>query len=117
MISGRYIYCSPYRRATAEAVVAGSRLSATIRALSSSVQRRRRPTPVMSSIRRKPSAFVPVVALGLRIEAGPASYLPRPVILVLVSQPARWRSDACDYPHLPLLDQWLAGYPRGRVLP
>ena len=34
---------SPGPRATAEAVVAGSRLSATVRAFSSSVQRRRRP--------------------------------------------------------------------------
>src|SRR4051794_7677707 len=79
---------------------AGSRLSATIRAFSSKLQRRRRPTPEITSSRRKLSAFVPVVALGSRIEAGPAPYLPRPVILVLVSQPARWRSDACDYPQL-----------------
>src|SRR3954451_12855059 len=72
MISGRYIYCSPYRRAPAGEAVAGSRLSATIRAFSSSVQRRRRPTPVMTSIRRKLSTFVPVVVLGVRIGAGPA---------------------------------------------
>ena len=45
-------------RATAEEVVAGSRLSATIRAFSSSDQRRRRPTPVITSSRRKLSAFV-----------------------------------------------------------
>src|SRR4051794_36468154 len=51
------------KRATAETVVAGSRLSATIQAFSSSVQRRRRPTPVMTSKRRKPSAFVLVVEL------------------------------------------------------
>jgi hypothetical protein len=43
--------------------VIGSRLSATIQAFSSSVQRRRRPTPVMTSTRRKPSAFVLVVLL------------------------------------------------------
>ena len=48
-------------RRPAKEVVAGSRLSATIRALSSSDQRRRRPTPVITSSRRKPSAFVPVV--------------------------------------------------------
>ena len=44
-------------------VVAGSRLSATIQAFSSSVQRRRRPTPVMTSIRRNSSSFVLVVLL------------------------------------------------------
>src|SRR5215207_8552669 len=49
----------------------GSRLSATIQAFSSKLQRRRRPTPVITSIRRKLSAFVPVVALGLRIAARP----------------------------------------------
>ena len=53
-----WLTCSPYRRATAEAVVAGSRLSATIRAFSSKLQRRRRPTPVITSTRRKLSAFV-----------------------------------------------------------
>ena len=58
-----WLACSPYRRATAEEVVAGSRLSATIRAFSSSVQRRRRPTPVMTSIRRKLSWFALVVVL------------------------------------------------------
>src|SRR5918994_2005969 len=68
-----WLTCSPYRRATAEAVVAGSRLSAAIRALSSSVQRRRRPTPVITSTRRNPSAFVPAVEPGLRIGAGPVS--------------------------------------------
>ena len=36
-------------------------LSATIQAFSSSVQRRRRPTPVITSSRRKPSSLVPVV--------------------------------------------------------
>src|SRR3954469_3801205 len=50
----------------------GSRLSATIQAFSSSVQRRRRPTPVITSIRRKPSSFVLVIRLPLRIGAGPA---------------------------------------------
>src|SRR3954453_5665370 len=70
-----WLGCSPYRRATAEEVVAGSRLSATIRAFSSADQRRRRPTPVITSIRRKLSRFALVVALGLRIEAGP---LPSP---------------------------------------
>jgi hypothetical protein len=36
---------------------------ATIQAFSSSVQRRRRPTPVITSSRRKPSAFILIVAL------------------------------------------------------
>ena len=64
------------------ALVRGSRLSATIQAFSSSVQRRRRPTPVITSSRRKPSSLVPVVVPGVRIGAGPdraASALhPRP---------------------------------------
>jgi transposase, IS30 family len=41
----------------------GSRLSATIQALSSSVQRRRRPMPVITSSRQHPSPFAPVVRL------------------------------------------------------
>ena len=72
--------------------MAGSRLSATIQAFSSSVQRRRRPTPVITSSRRKPSSLVLVIRLSLRIGAGPASRLGS-FILVLVSRPARCPSD------------------------
>jgi hypothetical protein len=66
------------------ALGAGSRLSATIRAFSSSVQRRRRPTPVITSTRRKLSAFVLVVELGVLIDAGPFDP-PGAFILVAVS--------------------------------
>jgi hypothetical protein len=44
-----------HRADCGEAVEAGSKLSATIQAFSSSVQRCRRPMPVITSIRRKPS--------------------------------------------------------------
>ena len=65
-------------------MVAGSRLSTTIQAFSSSVQRRRRPTPVITSTRRKLSAFVLVVELGVLIDAGPFDP-PEAFILVAIS--------------------------------
>src|SRR3954470_21516431 len=73
-----WLGCSPERGTPAEVVLAGSRLSATIQAFSSSVQRRRRPTPVITSSRRKPSSFVLVIRLSLRMGAGPAPFASGP---------------------------------------
>src|SRR5262249_31509470 len=46
---------SPCRRATSDTLASGSKLSNTMRTLSSLDQRRRRPVPVISSSRRTPS--------------------------------------------------------------
>jgi ABC-type sugar transport system ATPase subunit len=56
---------SPCRRATSDTLAPGPRLSTTMRALSSSDHRRRRPVPVISSIRRTDATASSVPPSGL----------------------------------------------------
>src|ERR1700722_11003645 len=63
-----------HRRATSDTRAPGSRVSATIRALSSADQRRRRPGPVRTSTRRNPT-FASSLTSNIRIARSP---LPQP---------------------------------------